>query len=200
MPITTRAVAIRAINVITGAGAVTLLVMSLWPGYAGGCIFILALPLIALLGLSWLVVVARAASRSSDGEQSLRIRQIILAPVLVCLTYGMLRYYIPRRVAFRVFQSRFDSHVPSATVSEYGGTKLDRWVGIYHVDEYAADPRGGVYFRTGTGPDGISPDTMSYGFDYRPNLQGTPFGAARYSVRRLGRDGWYWFQASNDWH
>jgi hypothetical protein len=200
MRIMTRAVAIRAINVITGAGAVTLLVMSLWPGYAGGCIFVLALPLIALLGLAWLVVVARAASRSSDGGQSLRVRQIILAPVLVCLTYGMLRYYIPRRVAFRVFQSRFDRHVPSATVREYGGTKFDRWVGIYHVDEYAADPRGGVYFRTGTGADGIGPDTMSYGFVYRPNRLGTPFGAARYLVRPLGRDGWYWFQASNDWH
>jgi len=75
---------------------------------------------------------------------------------------------------------------------------LDRWLGIYHVDEWASDQRGGVYFRTGTGPDGIGPDTMSYGFVYRPNREGSPFGASHYMVRRLGGD-WYWFRASNDW-
>jgi len=71
-------------------------------------------------------------------------------------------------------------------------------LGIYHVDEWASDQRGGVYFRTGTGPDGIGPDTMSYGFVYRPNREGSPFGASHYMVRRLGGD-WYWFRASNDW-
>jgi len=187
---------IRAINAITIAGGIVLLVMSLWPGYAGGCLLLLALPLIAMLGLAWLIVVALAASHAK-GTKPLRVRQVLVAPLVVCLTYGMLTFYIPRRIAFRVVQSRFDSLVPSATVSEDGGTKLDRWLGIYHVDEYAADPRGGVYFRTGSAPDGISPDTMSYGFAFQPNGKGTPFGEARYVVRSLGR-GWYWFEVSDD--
>src|SRR5581483_11494439 len=55
---------IRAINAITIAGGIVLLVMSLWPGYAGGCLLLLALPLIAMLGLAWLIVVALAASQA----------------------------------------------------------------------------------------------------------------------------------------
>jgi len=186
---------IRAINAITIAGGIVLLVMSLWPGYAGGCLLLLALPLIAMLGLAWLIVVALAASQAK-GTKPLAVRQVFVAPLVVCLTYAMLTFYIPRRIAFRVVQSRFDSLVPSATVSEDGGTKLDRWLGIYHVDEYAADPRGGVYFRTGSAPDLLAPDTMFYGFAFQPNGQGTPFGARRYLVRPLGRD-WYWFQVSD---
>ena len=41
---------------------------------------------------------------------------------------------------------------------------------------------------------------MSYGFAYRPNRQGSPFGAARYGVWRLSGSDWYWFRASDDWH
>ncbi|WP_139228486.1 hypothetical protein [Planctomicrobium piriforme] len=66
------------------------------------------------------------------------------------------------------------------------------------MKDYATDPRGGVSFRTHTSPDGIGPDTMSYGFAYHPNGEGTPFGAAGYQVRRL-QNGWYWFMTSNDW-
>ena len=66
------------------------------------------------------------------------------------------------------------------------------------VDEYTADPRGGVYFRVHRGHDGIGPDVMSYGFVYKPNRIGTPFGAAGYHLFRLGND-WYWFRASDDW-
>jgi len=186
---------IRAINAITIAGGIVLLVMSLWPGYAGGCLVLLALPLIAMLGLAWLIVVAVAASQSK-GTKPLPVRQVLVAPLVVGLTYGMLTFYIPRRVAFRAVQSRFESYIQSATVSEDGGKKLDRWLGIYHVDEYAADPRGGVYFRTGSAPDLLAPDTMFYGFAFQPNGQGTPFGARRYLVRPLGRD-WYWFQVSD---
>lgn len=89
--------------------------------------------------------------------------------------------------------------MPQATPSEFEGVALNRRLGAYEVDEYAADPRGGVFFRVHIGFDGISPDRMSYGFAFKPNRQGTPFGAARYRVYRLGGD-WYWFHASNDWH
>ena len=68
------------------------------------------------------------------------------------------------------------------------GAALDRRLGIYHVDRLAADPRGGVYFRTHTGADGIGPDTMSYGFAFRPNPVGTPFGRAGYGYSHLFGD------------
>ena len=74
---------------------------------------------------------------------------------------------------------------------------LNRRLGIFQVDEYAADPRGGVYVRVHSGGDGLGPDIMSYGFAYQPNSKGTPFGAAEYQTFAIGR-GWYWFRASDD--
>ena len=75
---------------------------------------------------------------------------------------------------------------------------LDRRLGVYRVDQYAADPRGGVYFRTHAGADGLGPDAMSYGFAFRPNREGSPFGNAGYRLFRMTGD-WYGFSASNDW-
>jgi hypothetical protein len=124
---------------------------------------------------------------------------VLIAPVLVCTTFAMLRYYVPRRVGFLAHERAFERLLPSApSAGASTPTPLGRRVGIYSVDEWATDLRGGVYFRTGTGPDGLGPDTMSYGFAHQPNRQGSPFGAAHYAVRRLFGD-WYWFRASNDW-
>ena len=69
--------------------------------------------------------------------------------------------------------------------------------GAYHLIEYAADPRGGVYFVTGQGGDGSGPDTTSYGFVYQPNSQGSPFGRKYYNPVHLFGD-WYMFEASDD--
>jgi hypothetical protein len=55
-----------------------------------------------------------------------------------------------------------------------------------------------TFFRTHTGPDGLGPDQTSYGFAFRPNDQGTPFGNAHYQHHHLF-GGWYAFAASNDW-
>lgn len=117
---------------------------------------------------------------------------------LLLATYALLKFYIPRRIAFAASRSSFEQLIPRAETSKYG-VPLNRRVGIYKVDEYAADPRGGLYFRVYSGSDGLGPDRMSYGFAHRPNPQGTPFGAARYRVFGLGND-WYWFRASDDWH
>ncbi len=51
--------------------------------------------------------------------------------------------------------------------------------------------------RTYAGPDGIGPDTMSYGFAFRPNREGTPFGKAGYHLSPMIGD-WYCFSASNN--
>lgn len=190
---------LHTVNAFTAVGAAVLFVMSIWPGYAGGCVFLIVLPLIASLGLAWLIVVAKSWPRPGEPSKLPALRWVILTPLLVCFTYGSLRLYVPRRIVFRTVQSQFVRHITGAPTSASGGVKFDRWLGPYRVDEYAADPRGGVYFRTGTGRDGIGPDRMSYGFVYQPNRKGSPFGAARYMLRPTGGDGWHWFQASDDW-
>ena len=98
---------------------------------------------------------------------------------------------------FAASLSSFEQVLAQAPASDFDGAPLNQWCGIYRVDKYAADPRGGVYFRVYRGGDGLGPDTMSYGFCHQPIRQGTPFGAARYRIFPLG-DNWYWFRVSND--
>jgi hypothetical protein len=104
---------------------------------------------------------------------------------------------IPRKLAFILSRPAFQRYAATAPVYEYDGEAAGRLFGVYYVDLYAADPRGGVYFRTHAGPDGIGPDTMSYGFVYRPNPKGTPFGNSGYRYSHVVGD-WYCFSASND--
>lgn len=122
--------------------------------------------------------------------------QFDLTAVVMALTLVLLIYGIPRRVAFLASRPAFERFVASAPLSKYGGEVLDARVGLYRVDRYAADPRGGVYFRVYSGADFL--DIMSHGFAYRPNRQGTPFGSARYEVFHIAGD-WFIFRASNDW-
>jgi hypothetical protein len=185
--------ALRVVNRITVAGGVLLLLLSLWPGFVIGCFLVLAYPLILGLGLTWLVVVFLGTKPNTPSP--LGARAVLVAPIVVCLTYASLRYYIPRRIAFAACKGQFEKHIPAA---EAGTPSAPEWMGMYRVDKYEADRNGGVYFRTGTTGDGFGPDTLSYGFAYKPNRKGSPFGAASYRVYRLFGD-WYWFQASNDW-
>ena len=185
--------AIKTINVATVLGAIGLVVLSLWPGFAGGCWVFFALPLIALLGLAWLLVAMIGYVRRRNAPS---LRQLAVAPILVCLTLALLVFYIPRRIAFFGHRGQFEKHLASVRANGYPTERLG-WVGIYRVDMCVTDPRGGVYFRTATGPGGIGPDTVSYGFVYRPNRQGSPFGASGYLVRPLSGE-WYWFEASDD--
>jgi hypothetical protein len=187
-----------AINIVTVVGAIVLLVMSLWPGTLRGCVALLALPCIALLGLAWLLTASRTLPPPWGTSARVSLGSIVVAPILVGTTLVTLVFYIPRRIVFIPCEPRFEQMLPSAPPADTRAA-LGRRLGIYHVDEWATDARGGVYFRTGTGPDGIGPDTMSYGFAYQPNRAGSPFGASRYMIRRLFGD-WYWFRASDDWY
>jgi hypothetical protein len=186
-----------AINLITAVGAGALLVSSLWPGFGNGCWVCLALPLAVLLGIAWLWT-ALSARRAAVNRPTLR--QMLLAPALVVATVLLLYSQVPLRIAFATVQARLQSHVVTAPVLSNAdmNTKPLGPIGMYRVDAYATDPRGGVYFRTGTGQDGMGPDTMSFGFAFRPNTTGTPFGRARYRIRHLSGE-WYWFAASNDY-
>lgn len=179
------------------------LVVSIYPGVLNDLVFI-ALLLFFLFGLIGgaigLVVLITLAAKGK--LPALRIpwsHAVVSVVILFCSTYAALRYYLPRRIAFAVSRSSFERLVAQAPQSAEYATPLNQWCGVYRVDEYAADPRGGVYFRVYTGADGIGPDQMSYGFVHQPNAEGTPFGASRYRVFRLGND-WFWFRASDDWY
>jgi hypothetical protein len=178
------------------------LATSVYPGVLNDLLFMgillsfLIAPVVFIVGGIVLLILARKGKL-----RGLRIPRTRAAIVFALLlgTYVLLKFYVPRRVAFAASRAAFEQMILQATPSEHQGTPLNRRLGIYMVDEYAADPRGGVYFRVHSGGDGLGPDRMSYGFAYKPNPRGTPFGAARYGLFRLGTD-WYWFRASDDWY
>jgi len=154
-------------------------------------------PAFCIAGIVVFVLLVRSLVR--DWKQSMPVVGLFLLSGIVgvvCLIIAVSG--VPRRIAFRASVGDFRSLCSSAQESEYMGNELNRRIGVWTVDRYAADPRGGVFFRTGTAMDGISPDTMSYGFAYRPNTNGTPFGNAKYWISEVAPD-WYHFRVSNDW-
>jgi hypothetical protein len=185
---------------------VAILIISIYPGALNSFFFpvmlvsIVCVPFAVLAILFWGL---RTLGRRD--LKSIRLRRqtfvpwrevaIIAGIVLVC--YVLLKFYIPRRLAFMISRSAFEQVRVQLPISAKGNIKLNRKLGLYEVDEYAIDSRGGVYFRVFWGGDGLSPDTISYGFVHQPNSEGSPFGAAKYQVFYLYGD-WYWFRVSDD--
>ncbi|WP_414756661.1 hypothetical protein [Anabaena sp. CCY 9910] len=185
---------------------VAILIISIYPGALNSFFFpvmlvsIVCVPFAVLAILFWGL---RTLGRRD--LKSIRLRRqtfvpwrevaIIAGIVLVC--YVLLKFYIPRRLAFMISQSAFEQVRVQLPISAKGNIKLNRKLGLYEVDEYAMDSRGGVYFRVFWDGDGLSPDTISYGFVHQPNSEGSPFGTANYQVFYLYGD-WYWFRVSDD--
>ena len=142
------------------------------------------------------VVLAGGEIDSAKSPVSHR-RWFIVSMAILIVNFVLILSGIPRKLAFVLSRPAFQRYADTTPVSEYDGEAVGRLFGVYYVDLYAADLRGGVYFRTHAGPDGIGPDTMSYGFVYRPNPKGTPFGNSGYRYSHVVGD-WYCFSASND--
>jgi hypothetical protein len=203
---------------LAALGSIILLGLSAYPGVLVDLLFvgILLSPLwLPPLGIVFLVVLffrARSTRKKllepdldlgdedvGGGKLSVpQWRPILISAFIVIVSLVLIMTGLPKRVAFLISRPAFQRHVSRAPASEYEGEALGRFLGSYYVDRYAADPRGGVYFRTHAGPDGIGPDTMSYGFAYKPNPKGTPFGRAAYHLSHVTGD-WYVFLASNDY-
>lgn len=105
---------------------------------------------------------------------------------------------VPQRITIVVCSPSLQALVKDAPQGGFHGAEFPNPTGLAPIDRYAADPRGGVFFRTAFRSEGIGPDWMSYGFVYRPNGDGSPFGNARYRQRHLVGD-WYSFAVSDDW-
>jgi len=193
--------------VLTIPVALFLLWLDVVPGRAGsvlGWVFIVSLiagPLLLLAGLiaGILLLVNRAYrswSRPRPSAYGLTWPRMAVWFLILLGTYGMLRLNVPERIAFRMSRSSFEALVEEAPERRWDDTPIQRRVGVYQVDRFARDPRGGVFFRVHSAAVFI--DTTSYGFAYRPNSEGTPFGNAAYRTWDLG-GGWYGFSASNDY-
>lgn len=193
---------------LTVVGSLALLGMSFWPGLLSDAIFLgILLGTIPLAALLFIVVVVAAIEFARGWRpaplQPYGRRLLLAVPVIAAATLALLMTHIHCRIAFWSSRSEFEAAagelvVPVDPDQGYTREALERRFGVYYVDEYGVDARGGIYFRVSTGHDGIGPDQMSYGFARRPNPEGSPFGAARYSLTHLSGD-WYLFSASDDW-
>jgi hypothetical protein len=117
---------------------------------------------------------------------------------VVSVVLALFWFHVPLRAAFSIYQGELRELADAVAALDHNESmKLNKQVGPYSIDRVEADKRGGVFFRTDVGPDGIGPDQMSYGFAFQPNKKGTPFGNARYEAWPLVGE-WYVFAVSDD--
>jgi hypothetical protein len=195
----------RVIFGLTVLGGIGLLALAFWPGYLENVVLgipgvLLALPLLGIWFLLLVALALRDIVKRPEAGAPRRWLGVASAGVMFC-TIGLLSFDVPQRVGLAICHARFQRLAEAVPPVGFRGRdrEINLRVGPYRVDRFAADERGGVFFRTATGPDGIGPDRMSYGFAWRPNREGTPFGRARYELVHLF-GGWYSFQASDDYY
>jgi hypothetical protein len=127
------------------------------------------------------------------GRDVCRWQRLVPVFTMFALTFTLLVLRVPCSLTFAASQAEFEELLENAPLDEYHGGDLDRKVGSFKVDRYGRDARGGVYFRTQA--IGFL-DTTSFGFAWKPNPQGSPFGGEDYSLSPLFGD-WYVFTATD---
>ena len=182
--------------VVIAVACLVALALSIYPGWLNDLLFIAILLCMFAVPILMVGVVVFLVIRFRRGDRHFPWKYATITLLVLFTTYFALRFYIPRRIAFAACRSSFQSLIDGGDVLD--NHSFDRRIGPYHVDKCRTDDRGGVYFRVYSGVYGIGPDIMSYGFCYKPNRDGSPFGAAHYRTFRLG-EGWHWFRASDDW-
>lgn len=186
---------------LTVAGSLGLLALAIWPGLLEDLVFhslfsCLTLPLLGGWAIYVLVIFVRDAARMPD-DSSKRDHWGLWSGLVMFITMALLSFGVPQRIGFALCYTGFQDLVDEGEAQQWQREDLNMQVGPYRVDRYAKDRRGGVFLRTYVGFDGIGPDQMSYGFAFRPNRQGTPFGNAGYRRWRLFGE-WYFFATSDD--
>ena len=116
--------------------------------------------------------------------------------VLFCAiaTPILLMTHNTQRVAFSRHQLQFEALLANAPPpGDRSIANLNADLGLFWIDVWGTDARGGTYFRTMVG---APPERRSFGFAYRPNTVGSPFGDLEYELQHLTGD-WYSFAASD---
>lgn len=191
----------------TGALSAALLLLQLWPGVVNGLTG--GLPAYALtlgslvLGWAWLLVEPAMFARLDPSPPRASRRQLLakmLGMVLALVTAALLRSDKLYRSVFALWREDFERIAPTVPQqlqeTVFWPEGEGRWIGPWHVDATAADPRGGVYFRTWHAQGFM--DITSFGFVQRPNQEGTPFGDAGYWLHSVSGD-WWVFAARLGW-
>jgi hypothetical protein len=187
---------------ILGVGLATtslLLVLSVYPGLLSEVGFLAAISSpfwIPAVCVSWWVCVdIRREVADLFGPPPARRRWLAPAALVLAVNCGLLWWSVPRRLAFLHARPAFEASVSAAPRAYSSREVFNRQLGVYHVDRLATDPRGGVYFRTRSSSDASYTAKVSYGFSYRPNQAGSPFGDENYALSHVVGD-WYSFRAS----
>ena len=115
----------------------------------------------------------------------------IASPIVAGITWGLVQLNLPQQLAFKLSRSAFETALDSVPVAV---TQADKRMGLYKIERYGTDPRGGLYFRVRREDAGL--DLIHYGFVYQPNQQGSPFGESNYTLEHL-TDDWYIFSETS---
>ena len=122
-----------------------------------------------------------------------RLSPVIVLVALV-LTPILLTTLAPRRLVFNRYQPQLETLLANPPPpGDRSTANLNADFGLFWIDEWGSDARGGTYFRTMVG---APPERRSFGFAYRPNSEGSPFGDTGYELQHLKGD-WYSFAASD---
>jgi hypothetical protein len=167
------------------------LVFSIYPGLLHGFAISIAIAFLWFVLMGWFAIAALQHWRTQTST-------LIAILLILAISYGLLKFYVPRRIAFVMSRPAFEQWIATHPAKLTKGETINTKLGIYHVEYYISSDQNDSYFRTYHHGDGLGPDTVSYGFAYRPNSKQSPFGAAQYQLYPLEGE-WYWFTASNDW-
>jgi hypothetical protein len=121
---------------------------------------------------------------------------------LIFLTSIVGTLNVPKKILFSLSRSDFDAFVNNAAlVKAQCLPVMKQKLGWYLVEGCDVDPRGGIYFKTGS--ENLILDSVSYGFVYQPNREGSREfgdldGDLDYDHYPL-TGSWYWFRAERDW-
>lgn len=121
------------------------------------------------------------------------LRSLLLATItMVFATHILMQLNLPMQLALRLSETAFAAQVSDAPVADTksNAAGLFERLGLYSVDYYARDRRGGIYFATSQ----HQILGVSYGFAYQPNHRGCPFGDSGYAIEPVVGE-WYWFRS-----
>jgi hypothetical protein len=178
--------------------SVVLLGLSIFPGpleqvpvttsrYVGGVYMLFAA----------VVALRRLLGPTQPGKVRQRGSAVI---VLLCLLITPLLLYTdtPRRLVFLQHQADFETLLEGApSPGNHAVVPLNADLSVFWIDQWGTDARGGTYFRTMSGRADGKAERRSFGFAYKPNAAGSPFGDGRYALWHLTGD-WYSFSATDD--
>ncbi len=178
------------------------LLLALWPGCvqsrigdATAITIFLWFPL--LLGLSiYTIYDFFRAFRSGWQKVKLKLIRFALALAITFLTIVLILGDIPQRVAFLPTISSFEQYLEEYSHQDSTSMTFNKRLGIWKVDQYIKDLRGGSYFRIGTADKIFC--KVSYGFVYKPNKEGTPFGNTLYKLGQITKD-WFYFEVTEEY-